>query len=83
MRSRLLDATLGRVLTALVIFYRYVISPLLPPRCRHLPTCSEYCLEAIRAHGALKGAWLGVRRILRCHPWGTHGHDPVPAQRDR
>ena len=63
-------------------FYRYVISPLLPPSCRYQPTCLAYALEAIRVHGALKGGWLATRRILRCHPitWlgGGQGHDPVP-----
>jgi len=63
-------------------FYRYVISPLLPPSCRYQPTCSAYAIEAIRVHGAIKGGWLAGRRILRCHPikWlgGGSGHDPVP-----
>ncbi|RVU37825.1 membrane protein insertion efficiency factor YidD [Hwanghaeella grinnelliae] len=59
-------------------FYRYVISPLLGPRCRFLPTCSEYAVEAITKHGPIKGGALAVRRIIRCHPWGGSGHDPVP-----
>lgn len=65
----------------MVLIYRYAISPLLPPRCRHVPSCSEYCLEALRTHGALSGTWLGLCRLLRCHPWGSHGHDPVPSAR--
>ena len=59
-------------------FYRYVISPILGPRCRFAPTCSEYAVEAITKHGPIKGGMLAVRRILRCHPWGGHGYDPVP-----
>jgi putative membrane protein insertion efficiency factor len=59
-------------------FYRYCISPLLPPACRYTPTCSQYAMEALRKHGLVKGAYLAVRRILRCHPWGLSGYDPVP-----
>ncbi len=68
----------ARLLTSLIIAYRYLVSPLLGPRCRYLPTCSEYGLEAIRRHGPLRGAWLTLKRICRCHPWGGAGHDPVP-----
>ncbi len=68
----------ARLLGLLIRFYRYAVSPLLPPRCRYLPTCSEYALEAVERHGALRGGWLTVRRIARCHPWGGAGYDPVP-----
>ncbi|BCW90979.1 Putative membrane protein insertion efficiency factor [Alphaproteobacteria bacterium SO-S41] len=65
--------------------YKYVISPWLPQACRFEPTCSRYALEAIETHGAIKGLWLGIRRILRCHPitWlgGGAGYDPVPPAR--
>lgn len=61
-----------------IIFYRKAISPMLPSSCRYVPTCSQYAIEAIRKHGAVRGLWLAVRRILRCHPWGGHGYDPVP-----
>ncbi len=61
-----------------VRFYQLVISPLLPPACRHTPTCSNYTIEAIQEWGALKGIWLGMKRIARCNPWGTSGYDPVP-----
>jgi len=58
--------------------YKVVLSPLLPPACRFLPTCSEYAIEAINKYGALKGSYLAVRRILRCHPLCEGGYDPVP-----
>jgi uncharacterized protein len=61
-----------------VRFYRGAIRPLLPNACRFEPSCSEYAETAIRRYGALKGSWLGFRRILRCHPWGGSGYDPVP-----
>ncbi|MDD6783178.1 MAG: membrane protein insertion efficiency factor YidD [Bacteroidaceae bacterium] len=59
-------------------FYQRFISPLTPPSCRFTPTCSQYAIEALRKHGPIKGLWLTVRRILRCHPWGGSGYDPVP-----
>jgi uncharacterized protein len=59
-------------------FYQLFISPLLGSNCRHTPTCSQYAIEAIREWGVFKGMWLGLRRIARCHPWGTSGYDPVP-----
>jgi len=58
--------------------YQMLISPLLGPSCRFTPTCSQYTIEAIQKYGPFKGGWLGFRRILRCHPWGGCGHDPVP-----
>lgn len=58
--------------------YQWLISPLLGPHCRHLPTCSHYAIEAIERHGSIRGTWLAFRRLLRCHPWGTSGYDPVP-----
>jgi hypothetical protein len=66
------------LLLALVRFYRAAISPFTPPSCRYTPTCSAYALEALERHGAARGGWLALRRILRCHPWGGHGYDPVP-----
>ena len=62
----------------LIRFYQVCISPLKPPSCRFTPTCSQYALEAFRRHGIFKGFYLSARRILRCHPWGGHGYDPVP-----
>ncbi len=66
------------VLIALVRFYQYAISPLVGRRCRYFPTCSEYTVDAIRKYGAVKGGWLGLKRIFRCHPWHPGGYDPVP-----
>ncbi|MFM8686338.1 MAG: membrane protein insertion efficiency factor YidD [Bacteroidota bacterium] len=63
---------------ALVRLYRRMLSPYLPPACRDKPTCSAYALEALQRHGAWRGSWLTLRRLARCHPWGGHGHDPVP-----
>lgn len=68
----------AKLMLLLIRFYQYGISPLLPPRCRYTPTCSQYAVQAIRKHGALKGGWLSAKRIARCHPWGGCGHDPVP-----
>lgn len=63
---------------ALVRFYQLCISPLKPPTCRFSPTCSQYALEALKKYGVIKGGWLAVKRIARCHPWGGSGYDPVP-----
>jgi len=59
-------------------FYKLLLSPLIPGACRYTPTCSEYAELAIKKHGILKGGWLAAKRISKCHPWGGHGHDPVP-----
>lgn len=69
---------LSRTAMLLIRVYRYVLSPLIGPSCRHLPTCSDYAEEAIHRHGLLKGGWLSVARLGRCHPWGSSGYDPVP-----
>jgi len=65
-------------MVGLVRAYQYTISPLFPGACRYSPTCSQYMIEAIGRYGPLRGLWLGLKRIGRCHPWGGHGHDPVP-----
>lgn len=62
----------------LIMFYRKCISPFTPPSCRFTPTCSQYALEAFRKHGPFKGLYLTVRRLLKCHPWGGSGYDPLP-----
>jgi uncharacterized protein len=61
-----------------VHIYRYTLSPLLGKACRHVPTCSQYMLEALKIHGPFRGLLMGVARIIRCRPGGTHGYDPVP-----
>jgi putative membrane protein insertion efficiency factor len=65
-------------LKGLIIFYRYVISPLLGPACRYSPSCSQYALEAVQRHGSMRGGWLALKRVLSCNPWGGSGYDPVP-----
>ena len=80
MKSLLLG--LRKLLTCLLLlpiyFYKGAISPLTPPSCRFTPSCSTYAVEALRKHGPFKGLYLSIRRILRCHPWGGSGYDPVP-----
>lgn len=65
-------------LLALVKFYQYCISPFTPPACRFTPTCSQYAVEALKKYGPIKGCWLTLKRLARCHPWGGSGYDPVP-----
>lgn len=67
-----------RVVSLLIRFYRYTLGALLGPSCRFHPSCSAYALEAVERHGALLGAWMAVKRLLRCHPWHPGGYDPVP-----
>jgi uncharacterized protein len=65
-------------LIILLKIYKGAISPYLPRACRYTPTCSEYGIEALKKHGPIKGSLLTLKRVSRCHPWGGHGHDPVP-----
>ena len=69
---------LTKIMLGLIATYKTFISPLLMPSCRYYPTCSEYGVQAITKFGPFKGGWLTLKRILRCNPWGGHGHDPVP-----
>jgi putative membrane protein insertion efficiency factor len=73
----------ARPLAALVRFYQAAISPMRGPSCRYAPTCSEYAMEALSVHGALRGTWLAFRRLLRCHPFHEGGYDPVPDPKRR
>lgn len=74
----MLSKALSWLLILPIRFYQIAISPLLPDSCRFTPTCSQYAIEALRKHGPIKGLYLAIRRILRCHPWGGSGYDPVP-----
>ena len=67
-----------RILVGLIAAYRVLLSPLLAPSCRFYPTCSAYAAEAIEKHGTLRGTWLALKRISKCHPWHAGGVDPVP-----
>jgi putative membrane protein insertion efficiency factor len=69
-----------KIVCSVISLYQLMISPLLGNRCRFHPTCSEYAKEAIALHGMLRGGWLGVRRLARCHPWHDGGFDPVPGK---
>ena len=71
------------ILRALVKGYQWFISPVLPASCRHYPSCSSYMLQALDVHGPLKGGWMGLKRISRCHPWDDGGYDPVPGTEDQ
>ncbi len=75
---KILRSGIIRIAIIPIRIYQYTISPLLPTSCRHIPTCSQYTIEALRTHGMIRGTYLAAYRILRCHPWGTHGYDPVP-----
>ena len=79
--------TLYKIMTfpmlILIRFYQYGISPWLPKNCRYEPTCSHYMVEALKIHGPFKGLYLGIKRILSCHPWGGHGYDPVPPKHQK
>jgi putative membrane protein insertion efficiency factor len=72
-----------QTLILLVRGYQRVLSPLKPPTCRFLPTCSSYTIEALQRHGVVKGGWIATKRICRCHPWGGHGYDPLPVCDER
>ena len=72
-----------KILILLIRFYQKFISPMFPAKCRFYPTCSQYTLEAIKEHGAIKGTYLGIRRILKCHPFYEGGYDPIPKKENK
>lgn len=69
---------LKRIVLGLLRFYKRAVSPALPPSCRYVPSCSEYMAQAVERYGAATGVWMGVKRVLRCHPFHPGGYDPVP-----
>lgn len=73
-----LGKLISKLFILLIRFYQLSISPMLGQNCRYDPTCSQYAIDALKKYGVLKGGWLGIKRISSCHPWGGHGHDPVP-----
>jgi putative membrane protein insertion efficiency factor len=73
-----LSKAVGWLIIKLIRFYQLAISPYLGPSCRYTPTCSRYFIEAVMKFGPFRGSILGIKRLLRCHPWGGHGYDPVP-----
>ena len=79
---RALTWLISAPMLALIGIYKYVISPLTPPSCRHSPPCSSYAGEAVREWGPWTGSLLSIKRLSRCHPWGTSGYDPVPKKSD-
>ncbi len=76
--DHVIKAAISGVFLLLIRAYQLLLSPMLGASCRYSPTCSQYAVQAIRKHGPFKGGWLAIKRIARCHPWGGHGHDPVP-----
>ena len=74
---RYVSLLLKKILILFVRFYQFYISPLFPPTCRYTPTCSAYFIQAVEKYGPIKGTYLGIKRILRCHPWSKGGYDPL------
>ncbi|NET31713.1 MAG: membrane protein insertion efficiency factor YidD [Cyanothece sp. SIO1E1] len=80
---KVLNQIARAIIVGIVRFYQVAISPWLGKSCRYSPTCSQYMIEAVNEWGALKGFWMGLKRVGRCHPWGGHGYDPVPENPDK
>lgn len=78
LEMKIIKRILGYFFLIPVYLYKWMISPFTPASCRHIPSCSEYFIDAVKMHGPFRGSWMGIKRIARCHPWGTHGYDPVP-----
>ena len=70
-------------LILLIRGYQLIISPLLGSNCRFIPTCSEYAIESLKGHGVIKGTFFTLKRVGKCHPWGSHGYDPIPTKMDK
>ena len=70
-------------LVLLIRGYQLIVSPILGSNCRFMPTCSEYALESLKAYGLIKGTFLTIKRIGKCHPWGSHGYDPIPTKKEK
>jgi putative membrane protein insertion efficiency factor len=79
----MISKILKRLLILPVRIYQMILSPLMPARCRYSPTCSQYMIEAINEWGPLRGLIMGLKRVVSCHPWGGHGHDPVPKREEK
>ncbi len=75
---KMIREALSALIIAIIRLYQLIISPLIGPKCRYTPTCSQYGVQALQKHGLVKGIWLTIKRVGRCHPWGGHGYDPVP-----
>ena len=75
---KMIREALSALIIAIIRSYQLIISPLIGPKCRYTPTCSQYGVQALQKHGLVKGIWLTIKRVGRCHPWGGHGYDPVP-----
>jgi len=82
MRKITLKTLPATAVLILIRAYQLLLSPLTGAHCRHIPTCSQYAAEAVERFGVIRGGWLAARRVLRCHPWGTSGYDPVPERED-
>jgi len=80
---KILSTIFTKILLVPLWIYRNLISPFTPSSCRHIPTCSAYAVEALQKRGPIIGLWLTLKRLARCHPWGTHGYDPVPEKKNK
>ena len=81
--KNIFSETAKTILISVIKLYRLILKPVLPSYCRHTPSCSQYAMDAIKIHGFFKGTWLGLKRVLKCHPLGTSGHDPVPEKNEK
>ncbi|MBN1112979.1 MAG: membrane protein insertion efficiency factor YidD [Bacteroidales bacterium] len=80
---KIISTIFTKILLVPLWIYRNLISPFTPSSCRHIPTCSAYAVEALQKRGPIIGLWLTLKRLAHCHPWGTHGYDPVPEKKNK